>query len=309
MTDHDVIVVGGGPAGATVAVFTARYGLDTAVYDRGPSSIARCGYLANYPGFPGGVDVETFAALLRAQLEHAGARLIEDVVERVEPADGTGPADVGEPLQVTPLEGDPLTADRVVAAARYDATYLEPLCGEAAFETVEHHGETHRQFDRDYPGDGGRTPVEGLYVASPSDAADRQAVMAAGRGARVAHAVIEDVRQAEGLRGDLRECRDWVRRRAALDEAWTGREPWREWFAERFPEDADVAETVREALREEEEVDRLLASCLSEETIDRRRREGQRRLLDHVADDLVLERATEIERARTGGAPAAEGED
>lgn len=47
---RDVVVVGGGPAGCSTAVFTARYDLDTAVFDRGASSIDRCAYLANHLG-------------------------------------------------------------------------------------------------------------------------------------------------------------------------------------------------------------------------------------------------------------------
>jgi len=52
--DHDVVVVGGGPAGCAAGVFTARYGLDTMIFDRGRSSIQRCAYLENYLGFPRG---------------------------------------------------------------------------------------------------------------------------------------------------------------------------------------------------------------------------------------------------------------
>lgn len=32
-TTHDVIVVGGGPAGCSAALFAARYGLDTVVFE------------------------------------------------------------------------------------------------------------------------------------------------------------------------------------------------------------------------------------------------------------------------------------
>lgn len=302
MTDYDVAVVGGGPTGATSALFTERYGLETVVFDRGPSSIARCGHLENYPGFPGGIDVETYSALLAAQLEHAGVTLEEDLVEHVERGPG------GNGFEVTPQSGAPVTADRVVAASRYDADYLAPLCGGDAFETVEHHGEDHRQFDRDYPHDDGRTVFSGLYVASPSDAADRQAVMAAGRGATVAHAVLEDVRMETGLSGELSDCRDWVRRLSDLDEEWTGREPWREWFAEQFPADADLGDDDRVMLREAE-VDRLLDACLSEDEIDRRRRAGQELLVEHLDDDVVLERARAIERERTATSPTSEGGD
>ena len=59
LTECDVVVIGGGPAGCAAGIFTARYGLDTVLFDRGRSSIQRCAHLENYLGFPAGIDVET----------------------------------------------------------------------------------------------------------------------------------------------------------------------------------------------------------------------------------------------------------
>jgi len=151
MTDHDVAVVGGGPAGTSAAIFTARYGLDTVVFDRGRSSLARCAVLENYLGFPGGVDVGTFYDLAHDHVEWAGAGVIDDLVERVEECED------GEGFCIRPQEGEPVTAERVVAATRYDGTYLRPLGGDEMFETVEHDGEERDRFDRSYPDDDGRT--------------------------------------------------------------------------------------------------------------------------------------------------------
>lgn len=290
MTDHDVAVVGGGPAGCSAAIFTARYGLATVVFDRGAASLPQCGYLANYPGFPGGIDVETFLSLVQAQAASAGATYVPDLIECVEPAEDGG-------FRLDPQSGDPVTAERVVAATRYEGAYLQALCGDEAFETVEHHGEETEQFDRAYADPDGRTPIEGLYVASPTDGADRQAVMAAGRGARAAHAAIADARRADGYPDPLADVRDWVRRYDDLDEEWTDRERWEESVRRRLPEDGARTEDERAALCAAE-ADRLFEACLTDAEIADRRRAGHRRLVAHLDDDAVLERAREIERAR-----------
>jgi len=56
--DYEVAVVGGGAAGLAAAVFTARYGLDTAVFDGGKAAITQCAHVENYLGFPGGLSPE-----------------------------------------------------------------------------------------------------------------------------------------------------------------------------------------------------------------------------------------------------------
>jgi glycine/D-amino acid oxidase-like deaminating enzyme len=109
---YDVAIVGGGPAGSSAAVFCARYGLDTVIFDRGRASLKRCAFLENYLGFPAGIDVETLYGLLHEHVERAGGRIVPDQVVDVR--------DREEGFVVEPDEGDSVTARRVVAAARYD---------------------------------------------------------------------------------------------------------------------------------------------------------------------------------------------
>ena len=78
--EYDVVVVGGGPAGCSAGVFTARDDLDTVVFDRGNSSLRRCAYLENYLGFPAGIDIETFSALAQDHAETAGCEVVDDLV-------------------------------------------------------------------------------------------------------------------------------------------------------------------------------------------------------------------------------------
>ena len=93
MTDHyDVIVVGGGVAGLSASVFTARADLTTLVLDAGGSILRRNAHLENFPGFPAGINARQLLDLIGEQAERAGTdrRLATvDAVERRETADGT----------------------------------------------------------------------------------------------------------------------------------------------------------------------------------------------------------------------------
>jgi glycine/D-amino acid oxidase-like deaminating enzyme len=287
-TARDVAVVGGGPAGCAVGVFTARYGLDTLLFDRGRSSIARCAHLENYLGFPGGIDVETLYDLVHDHATEAGCEIRDDLVESVDRE--------GDGFVVTTADGDSVAARRVVAATRYDAEYLRGLDDEAAmFETYEYDGEERERFDTDYPDHDGTTPVEGLYVASPS-AESLQALVVAGRGARVGGQVIEDVRRQRGYPEGVATHVDWMRVAAERGDEWADRDRWREWYATRLPADHDPSPE-----RREREIDRRLETYLTDDEIERRRERAHDRLLEHVDDDRILAAARDIESRREAG--------
>ncbi|WP_440765141.1 FAD-dependent oxidoreductase [Natronorubrum sp. DTA7] len=293
--DHDVVVVGGGPAGCSAGVFTARNGLDTVIFDRGRSSIQRCAYLENYLGFPAGIDIETLYGLMHDHAETAGCEIVSDLVESLEPLE------TGEGFVVSPQEGDPVTARRVIAATRYDGEYMRGLDDEAAmFETHDHDGEEHEDFDKSYAESDGTTPVEDLFIASPYGDTGYQASMAAGHGARVGITVVEDIRRAQDYPERLANHYDWRRRETELDDEWSERSRWREYFDNQLPDDHDFEEARLAEIRERE-IDRRLATYLSDDEIERRVERGHRRLLEHVDDELILEAAREIEAEREVG--------
>ena len=290
----NVAVVGGGPAGCSAALFAARFGLDTAVFDRGRSSIRECAHLENYLGFPAGVDPETLYGLIHAHVAEAGGTVVSERVESVERDDGSdSDAASAGGFAVETDAGRHVVARRVVAATRYGGEYLRPLDEGAMFETQTYEGEERERFDRSYAESDGATPVDGLYVASPSHETDRQAIVAAGRGARVGLRVVEDVRRERGLPEPLVDRYDWVRRAATLDAEWQDRDRWREWFDGRLPDDHALDAERWEELREAE-IDRRTETYLADDDRERRAKRGQRRLLDHVDDELILERAREL---------------
>ena len=294
--DRDVVVVGGGPAGCAAAVFAARDGLDVAVFDRGRSSLARCAHLENYPGFPAGIDVGTLADLMRAQAERAGCAVVEDLVESVERSEADGERSgvdtdgrEAEGFVVTPQEGAPVTARRVIAATRYDGEYLRGLGDDdAMFEVHDHAGETHEHFDREYADRDGTTPVDGLYVASPSDA-DRQAITAAGRGARVGKRVVADARVDDGWWPAAAERVDWVRRDAELDDEWADRDRWAEWFDAEHADGPVDPDSERFARVREAAVDAARSAYVDADEEEARAAAGHRALAAHLDPEAVVD--------------------
>ncbi|MFC6824633.1 FAD-dependent oxidoreductase [Halopelagius fulvigenes] len=275
---YEVVVVGGGPAGCSAGVFTARYGLDTVVFDRGNSSLRRCAYLENYPGFPAGIEIDAFYELLHAHVEEAGCELRAEMVESVTREEGA--------FVVETQEGGTVTADRVVAAARYDGSYLRAMDEEAMTTTTEHLGETRERFDPDYADADGRTPIDGLYVAAPAGEANAQAILSAGHGARIARNLIADVRREAGYPEELAAHWDWVRPEAERAEEWASRDRWREWFDDRVPDDHPLDGDELADLREAE-VERRLGAYVPDDDIDRRAERGYDRLLERIPDDRI----------------------
>jgi thioredoxin reductase (NADPH) len=66
----DVAIVGGGPAGLSAALFAAKNGLDTVVFD-GDETWMHKAHLFNYPGI-GSIGGTEFMAVLRQQVDDFG---------------------------------------------------------------------------------------------------------------------------------------------------------------------------------------------------------------------------------------------
>ncbi len=73
---YDMIIVGGGPAGYTAALYAARAGLDTIVIERmsAGGQMALTDIIDNYPGFDTGVDGFTLGMKMQQGAERFGAK-------------------------------------------------------------------------------------------------------------------------------------------------------------------------------------------------------------------------------------------
>ena len=75
-TIYDMIIVGGGPAGYTAALYAARAGMRTLVIEKMTvgEQMALTDRIDNYPGFAEGVDGFTLGMNMQAGAERFGAK-------------------------------------------------------------------------------------------------------------------------------------------------------------------------------------------------------------------------------------------
>lgn len=73
---YDMVIVGGGPAGYTAALYAARAGLDAVVVEKlsAGGQMAQTHQVDNYPGFEDGADGYELAAKMQKQAERFGAK-------------------------------------------------------------------------------------------------------------------------------------------------------------------------------------------------------------------------------------------
>ena len=252
-TTCDVLIVGGGVAGLSAGIFTARHGLETAVLHTESSLLRRNSHLENFPGFPAGVNSRLLLKMMRDQAEAAGCQFAVRTVSRVARTDDTDESETeaadATGFVVETEDGDTWESRYVLAATKNEVAYLD---GFDDLEIIDR-GKLFVGTD-----DRGRTGVEGLYAAGRMAGKPHQTIVAAGHGAEVAVALLEDI--------DRPFYHDWV----APDRYFTGRDrevppgceeigeaerlereeaslrAMREYFAEPYPETPEQHPSVRD---------------------------------------------------------------
>ncbi len=106
---YDVVILGGGPAGYTSALYAARAGLDTLVIEKMSvgGQMTLTGDIDNYPGFPDGVDGFSLGMSMQSGAERFGAETQYDEVLAV---------DFGEQIKKIKTLGGEICAKTVIIA-------------------------------------------------------------------------------------------------------------------------------------------------------------------------------------------------
>ena len=84
--EYEVIIIGGGPAGLTAGLYTARDRRDSLLIERGVIGglIAIAGWIENYPGFPEGISGFELGELMQKQATKFGLKTVFAEVTGIE---------------------------------------------------------------------------------------------------------------------------------------------------------------------------------------------------------------------------------
>jgi thioredoxin reductase (NADPH) len=98
---YDLIIVGGGPAGLTAALYSGRSRLDTLLVEKMAigGRILTSETIENYPGFPGGILTLELMNRMEAQVKELGVKFIGDEVLNLDCINKTVETSGGESYQ------------------------------------------------------------------------------------------------------------------------------------------------------------------------------------------------------------------
>ena len=82
MAMQDLVIIGGGPAGLTAALYAGRSRLDTLLIEKMTvgGRILMSEIIENYPGFPGGISTVDLMARMEEQVKELGVKVVNEEV-------------------------------------------------------------------------------------------------------------------------------------------------------------------------------------------------------------------------------------
>jgi thioredoxin reductase (NADPH) len=176
MTDnYDLVIVGGGPAGASAAIFAARAGLETLVLD-GDKGMTRRAQVNNLLGFPEGISGPELVERGQEHARRAGAEWKTIDVAAVEPADDT--------IRLTTSDGSTYQAGQLLLTTGASVA-LAHEAGVATRPAAEP-----RMREAIVVDDQGRTNTPGIWAAGAAAGVSVHVIITAGDAARVAVNII-----------------------------------------------------------------------------------------------------------------------
>jgi len=173
---YDIIIIGAGPAGASAAIFTAKAGKKTLVFENNKGMTKRA-WFENYYGITeiGGPELVDIG---KQQALKFGAEIKEETVDQVARIEGG--------LSVTTDQGT-YEAKHVLLATGALTDLAEPI-GIRTKPGTEPRIKTVIEVDSD-----GRTSLEGVWAAGTAAGVSVHAVITAGDGAKAAINIISEL--------------------------------------------------------------------------------------------------------------------
>src|SRR4051794_19249352 len=86
----DCLIVGGGPAGLTAAIYLARFHLDILIVDGGKSRASWIPCTRNHAGYPEGIEGKELLERMRVQAQRYGAKILTEQVTKLERDEDSG---------------------------------------------------------------------------------------------------------------------------------------------------------------------------------------------------------------------------
>lgn len=112
------LIIGGGPAGYTAAIYAVRSGLEPVLLEglQPGGQLTTTTLISNYPGFADGIDANVLMAAMREQAVRLGADIRSGVVTDVDTSE--------RPFKVTLDGGEQIVAETLIVATGASAKYL-----------------------------------------------------------------------------------------------------------------------------------------------------------------------------------------
>ncbi|MBO4434156.1 MAG: thioredoxin-disulfide reductase [Bacteroidales bacterium] len=112
------LILGGGPAGFTAAIYASRAGLEPVLYEgiQPGGQLTTTTVVENFPGFPGGVDAFSLMDSMRQQAIGFGASVRQGTAVKAELET--------RPFRITLDGGEEILADTLIIATGATANYL-----------------------------------------------------------------------------------------------------------------------------------------------------------------------------------------